>query len=113
MAAPICSVKSGRTRTELVAYNITVYYQDAATFFNNPQLSAVSPDILKASEPNDDSVYELLRTTDLSMSPALAEESAVNGFAVLLSLALGYAERKGFKDNEGLFSSFVLKIVRK
>ncbi|KAG1724297.1 uncharacterized protein EDB91DRAFT_143068 [Suillus paluster] len=100
MASLIRNAKSGNdwTSNELLAYNITVDYQDAATFFeieNLPQPTA-NPDILTASGPNDavdDSVYELLRTMDLAMSPAPAEESAVDDYAVLLLRALGYTKR--------------------
>ena len=83
---------------ELRAYNITVVYQDAATFFERPDLPQprIIPDVLTALDPNDtvdDNAYELLRHMDLAMSPAPAEESAVDDFAILLLRALGYTGR--------------------
>ena len=100
MAELLRSAKSGSdwTSNELNAYNITVIYQDAATFFETPTLPqpTISPDVLTCPGPNDaadDSAYELLRTMDLAMTPAPAEESAVDDFAVLLLRALGYTGR--------------------
>ena len=101
MAELIRRAKSGNNWTwnELAAYNITVEYQNAATFFgthNLPQPATINPAVLTATDPDDaadDSVYELLRTMDLAMSPAPAEESAVDDFAVLLLRALGYSTR--------------------
>jgi hypothetical protein len=94
------SPKSGSdwTTNELTAYNITVVYQDAPTFFERPYLPqpTINPDFLTASDPDDaadDNVHELLWHMDLAMSPALAEESAVDDFAVLLFRALGYTRR--------------------
>jgi hypothetical protein len=84
---------------ELAAYNIAVEYQNAATFLgtpNLPQPATVNPAVLTTTDPDDaadDGVYELLRTMDLAMSPAPAEESAVDDFAVLLLRALGYNTR--------------------
>ncbi|KAI9446446.1 hypothetical protein H4582DRAFT_2052470 [Lactarius indigo] len=110
MAELIRNAKSASdwTRNELAAYNITVEYQDAATFFgthNLPQPATIDPAVLTATDPDDaanDSVYELLRTMDLAMSPVLAEESAVNDFSVLLLRALRYNTRgRCFKDEEG------------
>ncbi|KAH9180561.1 hypothetical protein EDB89DRAFT_2110649 [Lactarius sanguifluus] len=91
MAELIRNAKSARdwTRNELVAYNIAVEYQDATTFFGThdlPQPATVNPAVLTDTGPDDaadDSVYELLRTMDLAMSPAPAEESAVDDFVVL------------------------------
>ncbi|KAH9079422.1 hypothetical protein EDB83DRAFT_2513941 [Lactarius deliciosus] len=96
MAKLIRNAKSARdwTRNELAAYNIAVEYQDAATFFGThdlPQPATVNPAVLTDTGPDDaadDSVYELLRTMDLAMSPAPAEESAVDDFVVLLLLPL-------------------------
>jgi hypothetical protein len=100
MSQLIRSAKSGSdwTSHELNAYNITVVQQDAATFFEVPELPqpVISPDVLTAEDPNDsadDNVYELLRTMDLAMSVAPAEESAVDDFAMLLFRALGYTRR--------------------
>ena len=101
MTELIRSAKSGSdwTSNELEAYNITVEYQNAATFFgthNLPQPATVNPAVFTATGPDDasdDGVYEFLRTMDLAMSPAPAEESAVDDFAVLLLRALGYTTR--------------------
>jgi hypothetical protein len=100
MSQLIRSAKSGSdwTTNELRAYNITVVYQDAATFFERPDLPRpnINSDVLTAPDPNDaadDNAYELLRHMDLAMSPAPAEESAVDDFAVLLLRALGYTRR--------------------
>jgi len=63
---------------------------------NLPQPATINPAILTATDPDDaadDSVYELLHMMDLAMSPAPAEESAVDDFAVLLLCALGYTTR--------------------
>ncbi|KAH9050758.1 hypothetical protein EDB84DRAFT_1259073 [Lactarius hengduanensis] len=101
MAELIRNAKSARdwTRNELAAYNIAVEYQDATTFFGThdlPQPATVNPAVLTDTGPDDaadDSVYELLRTMDLAMSPAPAEESAVDDFVVLLLRALRYNTR--------------------
>ncbi|KAH9005166.1 hypothetical protein EDB86DRAFT_2825476 [Lactarius hatsudake] len=101
MAELIRNAKSARdwTRNELAAYNIAVEYQDAATFFGThdlPQPATVNPAVLTDTDPDDaadDDVYELLRTMDLAMSPAPAEESAVDDFVVLLLRALRYNTR--------------------
>ncbi|KAI6139803.1 hypothetical protein BKA82DRAFT_15700 [Pisolithus tinctorius] len=99
MTELIRSAKSGNdwTSHELAAYNIVVEYQNAATFGtdNLPQ-PTVNPAILTATLPDDaadDGDYYLLRSMDLAMSPAPAEESAVDDFAVLLLRALGYTPR--------------------
>ncbi|KAG1876418.1 hypothetical protein DFJ58DRAFT_865341 [Suillus subalutaceus] len=98
---PMAKSSSDWTRNELAAYNIKVDYQDAATFFeidrdNLPQPD-INPDILTTSDPNDvadDDVSELLRTMEFAMSPAPAEESAVDDFTVLLLRALGYTKKR-------------------
>ncbi|KAG1881176.1 hypothetical protein F4604DRAFT_467396 [Suillus subluteus] len=72
-----------------------------STFFeidrdNLPQ-PVINPDILTTSDPNDvadNNVSELLRTMEFAMSPAPAEESAVDDFTVLLLRALGYTKRR-------------------
>ena len=98
MTELIHSAKSG-SNWKVTAYNIMIEYQDAAIFFgmhNLPQPTTVNPAVLTATDPDDaadDGVYELLRTMDLAMSPAPAEESAVDDFAVLLLRALGYTTR--------------------
>ena len=61
-----------------------------------PPPLTVNPAVFTTTDPDDaadDGVYELLRTMDLAMSPAPAEESAVDDFAVLLLLALCYNTR--------------------
>ncbi|KAH9001258.1 hypothetical protein EDB92DRAFT_1825584 [Lactarius akahatsu] len=101
MAELIRNAKSARywTRNELAAYNIAVEYQDATAFFgthNLPQPATVYPAVLTDTGPDDaadDGVYELLRMMDLAMSPAPAEESAVDDFVVLLLRALRYNTR--------------------
>ncbi|KAJ3510103.1 hypothetical protein NLJ89_g4865 [Agrocybe chaxingu] len=77
MAQLIRRPKSGSdwTANELAAYNITVVFQDAATFFETPDLP------------------QPLRNLDLATTQVPAEESAVVDFAVLLLRALGYAPR--------------------
>ncbi|CAA7265480.1 unnamed protein product [Cyclocybe aegerita] len=86
------------TSNELAAYNITVVFQDAATFFETPDLPqpAVNPNVLTTLEYRnapDDDTYRLLRNLDLATTPVPAEESAVDDFAVLLLRALGYEPR--------------------
>jgi hypothetical protein len=101
MAEFIRKAKSGSdwTQNELAAYNITVVFQDAVTFFGTPNLSPpdINPtDFLNALDPDDtvdDNAYQLLRTMDLAMAPAPEEESAVDDFAMLLLRALDYARR--------------------
>jgi len=71
-----CSAKSGSdwTANELVAYNITVVHQDAATFFeisNLPQL-AINPTLDYHNAPDDDT-YSLIRNSDLAMVPVISE----------------------------------------
>ena len=101
MAEIIRCAKSGSdwTTNELAAYNITVEYQDVATFFGAhdlPQPATINPAVLTTTSPDDavdTGVYEILRTMDLAMAPAPAEESAIDGFAVLLLRALGHTTR--------------------
>ena len=100
MTELIRSAKFGSdwTSHELATYNIVVEYQNAATFFGTDSLPqpTVIPTILTATSPDDaadDGDYYFLRTMDLAMSPAPAEESAVDDFAVLLLRALGYTPR--------------------
>jgi len=100
MANLIRRAKSGDdwTANELNAYNITVVHQDAATFFERPVMPQpnIVPEALTALDPNhvdNDDAYELLSHMDFAMSPAPAEESAVDDFAVLLLQALGYTRR--------------------
>ena len=57
MSQLIRSAKSASdwTMNELGAYNITVIYQDAATFFERPDLPQpiINTDVLTALDPND------------------------------------------------------------
>ncbi|KAI6103481.1 hypothetical protein F5141DRAFT_1007661, partial [Pisolithus sp. B1] len=83
---------------ELNAYNITVVYQDAATFLGMPHLPAptINPNVittLECDHASDDETYRVLRTLDLATSIRPAEESAVDDFAVILLRALGYEPR--------------------
>ncbi|KAH8982020.1 hypothetical protein EDB92DRAFT_1895630 [Lactarius akahatsu] len=80
MAELIRNAKSASdwTQNELAAYNITVEYQDATTFFGThtlPQPVTVNPVVLTAT------------------GPQLMTESAVDDFAVLLLRALRYNTR--------------------
>jgi hypothetical protein len=100
MSQLIRSAKSASdwTVNELRAYNITIVYQDTATFFETPNLPlpAIHEGVLTAPDPNDaveDDVYQLLKHMDLAMSRSPAEESAVDDFAVVLLRALGYTRR--------------------
>ncbi|KAH8992440.1 hypothetical protein EDB92DRAFT_568786 [Lactarius akahatsu] len=86
---------------ELVAYNITIKWQDAATFFGVKTLPppAVARELLTkstADEMKNVVNYKLLRYMDLAMEPVRtgsAEESAVDDFAVHLLTLLDYAPR--------------------
>ena len=100
MAQLIRSAKSGNdwTSNELAAYNITVVFQDAATFFETPDLPqpAVNTNVLTTLEYRDapdDDTYRLLRNLDLATTQVATDESAVDDFAVLLLRALGYEPR--------------------
>ena len=104
MANHIRSAKSGSdwTTNELMAYNIVVEYQNAAIFFGTPNLpppATVNPSVLTTANPDDaadDGVYELLRTMDLAMSPAPAEESAVDDFAFCCCVHWATMREAGF-----------------
>ncbi|CAA7268321.1 unnamed protein product [Cyclocybe aegerita] len=100
MAQLIRRAKSGSdwTANELAAYNITVVFQDAATFFETPDLPqpAINPSVLTTldyRDSPDDDAYRLLRNLDLATTQVPAEDSAVDDFAVLLLRALGYEPR--------------------
>ncbi|KAF8347370.1 hypothetical protein F5887DRAFT_1060744 [Amanita rubescens] len=62
---------------DLHAYNISVQFQDAATFFG--------------VDPSRN--YKFMRYMDVAMDPVPAEESAVNDFVVCLLTMLGYVPR--------------------
>ncbi|TFK45692.1 hypothetical protein OE88DRAFT_1688800, partial [Heliocybe sulcata] len=79
--------------TDLVAYNIRIIYQDAATFFGAPDLPLphVHDEIitaLDAAPAQNDDAYILLRTMHLAMSPR--EQSAVVDFVAQLFKVIGY-----------------------
>ena len=83
------------TRQDLKAYNISIRFQDAATFFKTPALPepTVHQEILTtvtADNTVTDDTYRLLTQLDLAMLSAGSEESEVNYFAVELFHALGY-----------------------
>ncbi|TEB34566.1 hypothetical protein FA13DRAFT_1707452 [Coprinellus micaceus] len=91
MAELIRSGKSGSdwTANELAANNITAIYQDAATFFETPDLphTTINPNVLNTLEYRDapdDDTYRLLGNLDIATTQVPAEESAVDDFAVLL-----------------------------
>jgi hypothetical protein len=86
------------TRNELEAYNITVKYQDSATFFGTHDLPqpTIHPAFLKATDPDeapDDDIYAVLLMMDFASTLTSEEDSAVKDFAVLLLGALGYVPR--------------------
>ncbi|KAF8905180.1 hypothetical protein CPB84DRAFT_1676753 [Gymnopilus junonius] len=100
MAQLIRSAKSGSdwTSNELAAYNITVVYQDAATFFEMPNLPqpSINSNVLTTLDYRnapDDDTYRLLRNLDLATIQVPSEESAVDDFVVVLLRALGYEPR--------------------
>jgi hypothetical protein len=100
MASILRSAKSGSDwgPNELLAYNIDVQFQDAATFFAVnplPQPTIADEVLLRldAADMTNDSHYKLVRYMDLAMNPAPAEESAVDDFAVCLLTLLGYVPR--------------------
>ncbi|PCH33417.1 hypothetical protein WOLCODRAFT_111788 [Wolfiporia cocos MD-104 SS10] len=100
MANIIRSAKHGNewTSNELEAYNISIAFQDAQTFFGEADLPAPSihQEILTAATADDaidDASYNLLAQLDLAMMPSGPEESAVNDFVVALFHSLGYVHR--------------------
>jgi|SRR5712671_747800 len=97
MANLLRSAKSGSewTQNDLKSYNISVVYQDSATFFETPELPAPSLDdqILSAQDRNEArnvETYAFLRLLDLAMAINPTEESAVDDFAVNLFRSLNY-----------------------
>ncbi|KAJ3842604.1 hypothetical protein F5878DRAFT_377726 [Lentinula raphanica] len=100
MASILRSAKSGSdwTENELAAYNITIEWQDAATFFEVDPLPQPTIDqevltTLDADNMAQDANYKLLRYMDLAMNPVPGEESAVDDFVVHLLTLLGYVPR--------------------
>jgi len=100
MAQLICSTKSGNdwTANKLLTYNITVVYQDFATFFEMPHVPqpTIPVNVLTTkhySNVPDDATYRVLKSMDLSMALVPVEESAVDDFAMVLLHALGYKPR--------------------
>jgi len=105
MANLIRSPKSGSdwTVNDLTAYNITVFRQNAATFFGQADLPAPPhhPDLLNrlmADEMEDDESYQVVRYMDLAMDLVPGEESAVDDFAMQLLRVMGYAGRALGRD---------------
>lgn len=96
----IRSAKSGSswTHNDMVAYNICISFQDAATFFGVAQLPApaVDSEILTvelADDTDSNDNYQLLSLIDLAMRPSNPHESAAIDFAVSLFRAVGYIHR--------------------
>ena len=94
------TAKSGSdwTVAELRAYNITVEFQDAATFFGvNPlPQPAVAGELLNHlthHEMVDEQNYKLLQYMKLAMDPIPKSESAVDQFALHLLSLLCYVPR--------------------
>ena len=83
------------TRQDLEAYNISIRFQDAATFFKTPALPepTVHKEILttlNADTTVTKDTNRLLTQLDLAMLLAGSNESEVDYFAVSLFHALGY-----------------------
>jgi hypothetical protein len=100
MATLLRSPKSGSDwgLNELLAYNIDIQFQDAATFFGvnplpQPPVANEVLTRLNADDMTNDSHYKFVRSMDLAMDPVLDEESAVVDFAVCLLTLLGYVPR--------------------
>jgi hypothetical protein len=100
MTTLLRSPKSGSDwgPNELLAYNIDIQFQDAATFFGvnplpQPAVAAEVLTRLNADDTTNDSNYKFVRYMDLAMDPVPAEESAVDDFAVCLPTLLGYVPR--------------------
>ena len=98
MASLLRSAKSGSDwgTIGILAYNIDIQFQDAATLFGvNPlPQPAVDNEVLMRLDADDmtnDSNYRFVRYMDLAMDPVPTEESAVDDFAVHLLTMLGYA----------------------
>ena len=91
MTELICSAKSGSdwTTNELAAYNITVEYQNAATFStcNLPQPATINPAVFTATDPDG--------TADDSDGSHSCPSRGIccQRFAVLLLHVLGYNTR--------------------
>jgi len=85
---------SNWTQQDLEAFNISIRFENATTFFQIPTLPepAVSEDILTTMDPDNttkENTYRLLTQLDLAMVPG-AVESAVDDLASLLFHELGY-----------------------
>jgi hypothetical protein len=100
MTTLLRSPKSGSDwgPNELLAYNIDIQFQDAATFFGviplpQPAVAAEVLTKLNADDTTNDSNYKFVRYMDLAMDPVPAEEFAVDDFAVCLPTLLGYVPR--------------------
>ncbi|KAJ3529930.1 hypothetical protein NM688_g7783 [Phlebia brevispora] len=94
------AAKSGNewTQNNLLLHNVEVVYQDAATFFESPELPSptVHNEILTAENVDavhHDDAYMFLRMLELAMSLAAGEDSAVADFVVNLFRLLGYTGR--------------------
>jgi hypothetical protein len=91
------------TVNDLMAYNITISRQDAATFFGQAALP-VPPhhpellDKLTADEMTNDESYYVVRYMDLAMDQAQGEKTAVADFAIHLLRAMGYGGRASGRD---------------
>ena len=93
--------KSGNDwdEVDLVAYNIRVEFQDAATFFETPRLpdpvlkAKEVLEVTKASQTTTDDGYALLRVAEAATYPRQNQESAVHDFAAELFRACGYTGR--------------------
>ncbi|KAF8521946.1 hypothetical protein BU17DRAFT_75382 [Hysterangium stoloniferum] len=99
MANLIRSAKSASdwTKAELDAYNINLVKQDAATFFETPNLPqcTVNEEILfveDAENMSEDSNQELMALLDDAMNISNLEESTVDDFTVSLFRTLGYSK---------------------
>jgi len=102
MANALRSAKSGSdwSRSELLAYNITISSVTPNQFFDkdaDPSLDDLDPAILNASPGSDDpslseAVVEYLGYLDLAIHAT--QESAINDFAAHTLRLLGFNERK-------------------
>ena len=100
--------KSGNDwdEVDLVAYNIRVEFQEAATFFETPRLPdpvLKAKEVLeatKASQTTSDDGYALLRVAEAAMYPRQNEGSAVYDFAAELFRACGYTGGEKICPNE-------------
>jgi len=97
---PICKVGQCWSRSELIAYNITIDNATPGEFFHHgadPSLDHLDPAILNSLPGSDDSslpedVAEYLAYLDLATNAT--QESAVDDFALHTLRLLGFNERK-------------------